>query len=385
MGCTPNLDNCSITLAHWHSNSWGGAEYLVTKLADVLDLDTIYTIGQPEPDSPNPYGDVRWVDATSGPVDAIRRKAGRAGEYALWEDVDWRELGDPDILITSGSTTRAVITPDDVLHVNYCHSPPRWLYDLYHERKSSLLGTLARPAIRYFRLRDQTVDSRVDAYLANSPIIQKRLWKYYKRDSTVLYPPLDLDSYYHEPDAGFFLHLGRLDSEKGIEAIVSAFQERDARLVLAGGRGDASEGLIRKIRNSPNIEYRGFVDEEEKYELLATCRAVVFNGINEDFGIVPVEANASGKPCLVRDDGFPGLFVEDGTNGLVHDGTAVGIGRALDRLDEFDVSQTDFETLVEPFSLSVFEQRLEAILTKEYETMQSRFQVPDNDEYKSLK
>ncbi len=373
----------SIALAHWHCNAWGGSEYLVTKLAEVLDLNTIYTIGQPDPDSPNPYGDVEWVDVTSGPIDTLRQKIGRAGEYALWEDVDWRAFGDPDILITSGSTTRAVITPDDVLHVNYCHSPPRWLYDLYHDRKASLAGTVARPAIRYLRLRDQSVDPRVDTYLANSPIIQKRIWKYYNRESTVLYPPVDLSAYYNDSSEEFFLHLGRLDIEKGIDAVVSAFEQRTEQLILAGGQGDADKRLLRRIQSAPNIEYQGFIPEQKKYELLATCRAVVFNGVNEDFGIVPIEANASGKPCLVRDDGFPCLFVDDGYNGLVHNGTARGIREALDRIDEVDASLTEYGSLVKPFSLSVFERRLNSLLTTYREEMRLQFQAPDPTEYVS--
>ncbi len=378
-----NIKNTHVSLAHWHSQSWGGAEYLVTKLAEVLELDTVYTIGQPDPDTPNPYGDIEWVDVTDGPADAVRKKVGRAGEYALWEDVDWRTMGDPDILLTSGSTTRSVLTPDDTLHVNYCHSPPRWLYDLYHDRKSSLLGKAARPAVRYFRLRDQSIDPRVDAYLANSPVIQRRLWKYYKRESSVLYPPLDLESYYHEPHENFYLHLGRLDEEKGVAEIVEAFESRDEHLLFAGGEGDIGENVVERIRRASNMEYLGFVDEAKKYELLATCRAVVFNGINEDFGIVPIEANASGKPCLVRNDGFPEIFVENGHNGLIHDGTAADICRTLDRMDEFETSNVDFNGLVEPFSLQVFERRLRSLLDQQYTAMQRRFEKPDYDAYSS--
>jgi glycosyltransferase involved in cell wall biosynthesis len=374
----------TVALAHWHSQSWGGAEYLVTKLAEVLDLDRVFTIGQPDPDRQNPYGDIEWVDVTGGAVDAVRRQFGRAAEYAIWEDVDWRDHGDPDILLTSGSTTRAVITPDDVLHINYCHSPPRWLYDLYHDRKSSLLGKVARPALRYFRYRDQAIDPRVDAYLANSPIIERRLWKYYKRDATVLYPPLDLEAYDSGPSEGFYFHLGRLDSEKGVEDVVAAFEGRGEKLVLAGGRGDASDDLLCRIREASNMEYRGFVDEGTKYELLATCRAVVFNGVNEDFGIVPVEANASGKPCLVRNDGFPSMYVEDGENGLVHDGTARGIGRALDRVDELDADPGALQSRVEPFSLDLFERRLNEFLERRLAEMESRFAVPDHETYETL-
>jgi len=373
------LSQLSVSLAHWHAQSWGGAEYLVTKLADVLEIDQIHTIGTPDPDTDNPYGDVKWVDVTGGGLDTVKRQFGRAAEYALWEDVDWHQHGDPDILLSSGGTTRSVLTPGETLHVNYCHSPPRWLYDLYHERKGSLLGQLARPAIRYFRMRDQSVDSRVDAYFANSPIIQRRLWKYYKRESAVLYPPVALDRYEHEHDDGFFLHLGRLDAEKGVPEIVAAFEPREESILFAGGRGDINQETVDRIRRAGNMEYLGFVEESRKYELLATCRAVVFNGINEDFGIVPVEANASGKPCLARNEGFPGIFIEDGENGLLHDGSREGIRSALDRLTGTAFDPESIQSSTEPFSLTVFERRLRSSLAEQYGEMAARFESPEYD------
>lgn len=139
---TIEFGELDIAIAHWHVNAWGGAEYLVTKLAEAVDVDHVYTLGEPDPDDPNPYGSVTFEDVTPrldySVVRRFQRHAGRVFEYSQWEDVDWREFGDPDVLITSGATTRAVITPDDTLHVNYCHSPPRWFYDLYHDRKNSV-------------------------------------------------------------------------------------------------------------------------------------------------------------------------------------------------------------------------------------------------------
>jgi len=143
--------------------------------------------------------------------------------------------------------------------------------------------------------------------------------------------------YRDEGDEGFYLHLGRLDEEKGIEAVVAAFAGSDRKLVLCGGEGDAGDEVRAQIDRAPNIDYRGFVSQDEKYRLLATCRALVFNGRNEDFGIIPIEANASGKPVLARDEGFPSLFVEDGENGFLHDGTAEGIAYAVDRLEGADL------------------------------------------------
>lgn len=359
------IDDLSIAVAHWHVNAWGGAEYLATKLAEALELESVFTLGKPEPADPNPYGDVTFEDVTPAldypRVRRLQRRAGRVFEYAQWEDVDWRELGDPDVLVTSGATTRGVITPDDTLHVNYCHSPPRWFYDLYHDRKDSLSGIAARPIVRYLRMRDMTIDPRVDRYLVNSPIIERRLWKYYKRDSTVLYPPVDLEQYRNEGDDGFYLHLGRLDEEKGVPAVVEAFEGLDGRLVMAGGMGDIDAEVRARIERANNVDWRGFVDEAEKLDLLARCTAVVFNGRNEDFGIVPVEANASGKLVLARNEGFPGVFVEDGENGYLHDGTAADIQRSVS-LVESSGTRAVSDAHTTPFSFDSFRDELRSVL-----------------------
>lgn len=363
----------SVAVAHWHIHAWGGAEYLVTKLAEAIGTDRIYTIGEPEPDDPNPYGDVEWIDVSTGPGARIKRRIGRPAEYALWEDVDWREYGDPDVLVTSGSTTRAVLTPDDTMHVNYCHSPPRWLYDLYHDRKGTLMGQLARPVLRYYRLRDSAVDPRVDQYLANSPIVARRIWKYYKRDADVLAPPLDIESYYEGDDDGFYLHLGRLDEEKGVPEVVRGFANTDRQLVLAGGEGDVSQETMDRIEQTGTLDYEGFVSEERKLELLATCRAVVFNGHNEDFGIVPIEANASGKAVLVPDEGFPAVFVEEGKNGYIHDGTPAGIRACLDRFESEGVGSA-VQSYASQYSMDAFETELATQLEEWYDAFESRIE-----------
>jgi len=369
------LDDLDVAVAHWHVNAWGGAEYLVTKLAEAVGVDTVYTLGEPDPDDLNPYGDVEFEDVTPtldySIIRRVQRQVGRVFEYAQWEDVDWREFGNPDVLVTSGATTRAVITPDDTLHVNYCHSPPRWFYDLYHDRKDSLSGVVSRPLIRYLRMRDATLDSRVDYYFVNSPIIERRLWKYYKRESEVLYPPVELEKYRNESDEGFYLHLGRLDEEKGVPAVVEAFEGLDEHLVMAGGMGDIDDEVRRRIDRAENIEWRGFVDEDEKLELLATCTAVVFNGRNEDFGIVPIEANASGKAVLARNEGFPAVFVEEGENGFLHDGTVDRIRKSVDRIR---TEETRFEPreYVDSVSLDTFTEALRSTIPATYRNFQQR-------------
>jgi glycosyltransferase involved in cell wall biosynthesis len=349
-----------VRVAHWTPGSWGGGEYVATRLAEVFGQSEVLSFGSPE--GPNPYGDIAFRDITDSlsypRIRRLQQRVDRVFEYAMWEDVDWREFGNPDVLITSGSTTRAVITPESTTHVNYCHSPPRWLYDLYHDRKQSLVGTISRPLIRYLRMRDISVDPRVDRYVANSPVVQERIRSFWNRDSTVVYPPIDTDSYWSEPSEGFYLHIGRTDIEKGVMDVVSAFQDSDAELKMIGSIG--SWDPRDEISDHPNIEWLGFVSEREKRSLLAQCEALIFNGIEEDFGIVPIEALASRKPVLVRSDGgFPSQVIDDGINGYHHDGSPAGIRNAMRRLEdgELDVEATDV------FDISHFEEQMREVIT----------------------
>lgn len=349
-----------IRIAHWTPGSWGGGEYVATRLAEVFGQSEVLSFGSPE--GSNPYGNITFRDITSSlsypRIRRLQQRVDRVFEYAMWEDVDWREFGNPDVLITSGSTTRAVITPESTTHVNYCHSPPRWLYDLYHDRKQSLVGTISRPLIRYLRMRDTSVDLRVDRYVANSPVVQDRIRSFWNRDSTVIYPPIDTDSYWSEASEGFYLHIGRTDIEKGVREVVSAFKNSDAELKMAGSIG--SWDPRDEISDHPNIEWLGFVSEQEKRGLLAQCEALIFNGIEEDFGIVPIEALASRKPVLVRSDGgFPSQVIDDGINGYHHDGSPAGIRNAMRRLEDekLNVEATDV------FDISHFEEQMREVIS----------------------
>ena len=379
MDGTGGLDGVDAAVAHWGVRSPGGAEQVAVAIAETLDVDRIYTVGRPDAGTLRTYPDVEFYDVLGDlPYSALRRVGARsrAFEYGVWEDVDWRRYGPPDLLVTSGATTRAVLTPDPTLHVNYCHSPPRWLYDRYHDRVAELpapLSLAVRPALRYLRTRDAAVDKRVDGYLANSPVIARRLWKFYGRDAEVVYPPVDVAAYEPGPPGEFYLHVGRLDGEKGVEAVVEAFAGLDRELVLVGPDGDATAAVERRVAAAPNVERRGFVPEEEKRALLARCRAVVFNGASEDFGIVPVEALASGTATLARDEGFPGLFVREGETGLLHDGTAAGIRAAVERF-EADPFGAD-PAAAERFSRECFERQLRETLADRLAAFRERFAV----------
>jgi len=361
---------------HWAFDFFGGGEKVAMDIAKALGLKEVYTLFSSAEKDGVEAVDVsyllpRWA-RLMGKI--TRRK--RALEYWVWEMVDPKDLGDFDVVITSGVTPRAMLVQDNVMHVNYCHSVPRWIFDLWHHRwKSANKSPTVFAFASLFRVMDVCVDSRVDHYFVNSELIQRRLWHYLKRESAVLYPSIEVSKYKNAESEGYILHMGRFDIEKQIMPVIKACETLGERLVLTGGRGNDRATYEYVIKNSGKlIDYRGFVSEEEKIDLLAHCKAVVYNPLNEDFGIIPLEALASGKPVVVNNSGFPPIliaktgFVGDiygmglYRGGVITDSSAKGLARAIRALREVEWDPKAMREFAERFDFSEFEKRLKAQL-----------------------
>ncbi len=155
---------------------------------------------------------------------------------------------------------------------------------------------------------DQNVVKDVDLMVTNSQNTQKRIKKYYNRDSTIIYPPVDTSRYFCKGYGDFWLSVNRLYPEKRIELQIEAFRSMpDERLVIVGGysEGDHAAPYVNRIRRSlpRNVELRGEVSEDELVDLYARCRGLVCTALDEDFGLTPVEAMAAGKPVVAVDEG----------------------------------------------------------------------------------
>jgi glycosyltransferase involved in cell wall biosynthesis len=213
------------------------------------------------------------------------------------ESFDLREY---DLIISSESgPAKGVMAPANALHICYCHSPMRYLWDLYpaylHEwttsrSKREIFRLLATP----LRLWDYSSAARVDQFIANSRNVQKRIWRTYRRESQVIYPPVSVEAFYHRPPEPFYLAVSELVSYKRIEDAVRCFSRTGRQLKIVGD-GPEYKSLKRLARG--NIEFCGRVSDEELRALYARCRALIMPG-EEDFGLVGVEAVASGKAVI---------------------------------------------------------------------------------------
>lgn len=205
-----------------------------------------------------------------------------------------------DLVVSSESgPAKGVLTPSTARHICYCHTPMRYLWELYPAYRNEFVTSrwmraAMTPISNYLRLWDYASAARVDRFVANSANVRTRIRKTYRRDADVVHPPVDVESFYWKPAEDYFLIVSELAPYKRIDTAVRLFSRTGRRLRIAGA-GPEWQRLRGMAR--PNVEFLGRVSDESLRELYAGCRALLLPG-EEDFGITPVEALASGKPVI---------------------------------------------------------------------------------------
>jgi glycosyltransferase involved in cell wall biosynthesis len=225
-----------------------------------------------------------------------------------------------DLVISSESgPAKGVLTDAGTLHVCYCHTPMRYLWDMYQDylhETGKLTRFAMRPLTHYLRMWDLASSFRVDHFIANSGYVARRIAKHYRRDADVVHPPAEVDDFMlsdHVED--YYLMVGQLVGYKRTDLAVEAFNRMGKPLVVIG-EGEQLERL-RKIA-APNVRLLGRQPFAAIREHYAKCRALIFPGI-EDFGIVPVEAMASGRPVIAYRAGGALESVIENETGLFFD------------------------------------------------------------------
>jgi len=373
-----------VGIFHWSFEASGGGEEVVYNVAKALGINRIYTF--------NSCGwkrdGVEAVDVYEYLPSWLRRITGVGGkllgnrfvrffDYWAWEMFDVTDVGDFDVIITSGQVTRAIIPPDNTMKVHIEYTPMRWLWSDFHSVWKSK-GRIMRVFVisELHRLNDLMAAKRVDHYISISELVSWRLKHYHGvTPSLLLYPPIHTSHYHHSPPEPFLLHIGRLDKAKNILPVIQACIQTKTKLILIGPPGD--DDLTRYF-NHPLIEYRGYVPIEEKLDLLSRCKAVIYNPINEDFGIVPCEALASGKPVIVNDTGYPpyivrktGVLGRDGAFTLCKGGIIYplkmgvdGLAKAIKLLDRLEVNPDYLREHAKMYDFNVFKEKLTTHLNK---------------------
>ena len=217
--------------------------------------------------------------------------------------IEQLDLGEYDLVISSSaSIAKGVLTGPDQLHISYVHSPMRYAWDLQHQYlrearlEKGLKSLLARWMMHRARLWDTRTANGVDHYVANSQFIARRIWKIYRRQSTVIYPPVAVERFPLKNDKdSFYLTASRLMPYKKVRTIVEAFSALPQRKLIVVG--DGTEMRTIKAAAGRNVEILGYQPSEVLVSLMRSARAFIF-AAEEDFGITPVEAQACGTPVI---------------------------------------------------------------------------------------
>jgi glycosyltransferase involved in cell wall biosynthesis len=223
------------------------------------------------------------------------------------------------VLSSSSAFGKGVITRPETTHICYCHTPMRWCwnYDEYVEREH--LGKLARRVlpllITGLRVWDQSSSMRVDHFIANSPVVAERIQKYYRRDAVVIPPPVEAQRFTFDPETQveeYFLIVSRLIPYKRLDIAIEACNKLQLPLVIVGSGRDLDR--LKKMAG-PTVRFMGRLSDEDVLYYYAHCRALLFPG-EEDFGITPLEAQASGRPVIAYGAGGALASVVDGITGV---------------------------------------------------------------------
>jgi glycosyltransferase involved in cell wall biosynthesis len=294
-----SLHSARIAIVHYWFVTYRGGERLVESIAAMFPkADLFCPLVRPEA-LPQSLRGRRLKTSFLGKIPGSKRMHRQLLPlYPL--ALEQFDLSGYDLVISSESgPAKGVITPAGTCHVCYCHSPMRYLWDFYHRyRNGTTMGLLSRPfftlASHYLRLWDIASADRVDYFAANSANVAARIRKHYRRDATVIYPPLYIEGYLAERIDDYYLAVGQLVDYKRMDLAIIACNRLGRRLHIVG----AGEQYARlRSLAGPTIVFCGSLSQKALNEQYAHCRALLFPG-EEDFGSVPVEAHAFGRPVI---------------------------------------------------------------------------------------
>ena len=305
-----------VAIVHDWLVNYGGAERVVEQLHALFPQAPVYTLVYDRKKMPARFHayDIRTTYLQKFPFATRLYKNMLTLMPGAFERLDLTEY---DLVISScSSCSKGVITRPDAVHICYCHTPTRYVWDFYYTYVANA-GWLKRLLIPHMmqkmRVWDRLAADRVDYFVANSRYIARRIQKFYRREAEVVYPGVRIGecALAEQPD-DYYLIVSRFTYYKRIDLAVRACTKLNKRLVVVGG-GEEEKRL--RALAGPTVEFRGRLTDEEIRALYARAKAFLFPG-EEDFGITPVEAMSAGCPVLAYGRGGVTETVLDGKTGL---------------------------------------------------------------------
>lgn len=359
-----------IALVHDWLTNMGGAERVLINFKQLFPDAPIYTtIYNPE----NLDEELKNIDVRTSFLQNKRKAKTNHQKYFPFMPMAFEsfDLNEYDVVLSSSSScAKGVITNPDTVHICYCHTPMRYGWEFYYdylerENLNPLKKVLIKYFMNYMRIWDRVSADRVDYFIANSRNVAKRIWKHYRRECVVIYPPVRTKLFnISNIDEEYFLIVSRLVPYKRIDLAVEAFNELRLPLVIIG---DGPERQKLQSMAKSNIKLLGRQTDEVIKEYYAKCRAFIFPG-EEDFGITPLEAQASGRPVIAFGKGGVLETVVEGETGIFFkEQTVKSLKEAVVNFNRYRFDKFKIRKHAEKFDEEIFKQKIKQYVEYCYE------------------
>lgn len=366
-----------IALVHDFLTKLGGAEKVLQVLHKIYPDAPVYTLLYDKKGTRGVFEKDSYKIITSSlqnkPSFIRRRSKLLLNKYP--QAIEEFSFEDYDVVISdSNSFAHGIITKPETIHICYCYSPTRYLWDWHHEYLAEnhiglgMVGIMLRSKLSQLRVWDRLSADRVNYWISQSKTVADRLKKYFRKDSSIIFPPVNINNFSisNNKSKDYYLIVSRLSPYKKIDLAVQAFNKLNKHLIIAGEGSDKNRLEI--MADSKNIEFLGYVSEEKYRDLLSNCKAFIFPG-EEDFGLTPIEAMASGRPVIAYNKGGVTETVIEGKTGLFfNEPTADSL---ISTINKFEKNIKNFNpntcrTRAEEFSEEIFIKKITETVNSEY-------------------
>ncbi|MCX6763083.1 MAG: glycosyltransferase [Candidatus Moranbacteria bacterium] len=369
-----NANKLKVALVHDFLNQYGGAERVLKALTEIFPEAPIYTLLY---DPKKMRGKFKEADIRPSFLQKFPKFLKRHLKYVLPmlpTAPETFNLRDFDLVISSsGAWSKGIIVKPKTIHICYCHSPMRFAWDwnekyLKEQRVGKKREFFARIFLNYVRMWDKAAADRPDFFIANSRSTQTRIKKYYRRDSEVVYPPVDIMHNQNEPGVeektgDYFLIVSRLSPYKKVEVAIEAMNKLDLPLVVIG-EGEVKYVKYLKSIAGPKTKFLGWKSDENVKKYFASCRAFLFPG-EDDFGIAPVEAMSFGRPVIALRKGGATETIIEGETGEFFDEPMIEV--LADAVRRFQENEKNYDPAkiraqAEKFSKEKFAENIKRVI-----------------------
>lgn len=368
-----------VAIVHDFLVQMGGAEKVVEALHEMFPNAPVFTSAYDPSRMPAQFQhwDIRTTFLQKLPCKRISHRLALLLYPIAFESL---ELSEYDLVISSSSAfAKGVITQPGTVHLSYTHTPMRyaWMTRSYLKRENMSYGMrmLLAPALHRLRTWDAVASSRVDHYLANSSVVSERIRKFYRRDSQIVFPPVDTSRFRIAPEVGnYYLIAARFVPYKRLDLAIEACSRLQRPLKVVG---DGRQSAKLRALSGPHVEFLGRVSDAELTEVIAHAKAYIMPG-EEDFGISAVEANACGRPVIAYGAGGALDSQVHGVTGvLFHEQTVESLCDAIRHSECLDFDPKRIRAHAMRFDTGVFIKEIRRVITAIMEGDEERYLPAD--------